>query len=338
MLFDQTEITGLFCFENRKRIFDNVDSRFKFVVLTFRVGGETNNFPAAFMRHDVADLQLFPSIDSLLVPVDLIKKLSPDSVSVIEFKGQTDIEISKKMLRWPLLYGDEKGWNFELYGEELNMTRSSDFFLNHPTNFQLYEGAMIWQFDHRYAKPRYWVKEADLRDVFHGKRIKRIDDLKKCPADLRNDYEVPRLAIRKIASNTNERTLIVGLLPANSFTGNSLSVHFPFWHSKEKYNQLRFSDHELMILMAVLNSFVVDFILRSRMTTNLNLFFLYQLPIPRLTAAHPDFRPLVERAARLVGTAPEFDGLLADATITSSVLTTRVTGARSRNGSSGILS
>ena len=81
------------------------------------------------------------------------------------------------------------------------------FFLNHPTNFPLYEGAMIWQFDHRYAKPRYWVKEADLRDVFHGKRIKRIDDLKKCPADLRNDYEVPRLAIRKIASNTNERTL-----------------------------------------------------------------------------------------------------------------------------------
>ncbi len=67
-----------------------------------------------------------------------------------------------------------------------------------------------------------------------------------------------------------------------------------------------------MILMAVLNSFVVDFILRSRMTTNLNLFFLYQLPIPRLTAAHPDFRPLVERAARLVGTAAEFDELLAE--------------------------
>ncbi|MCX6880595.1 MAG: ATP-binding protein [Verrucomicrobia bacterium] len=312
MLFDQTEITGLFCFENRKRIFDNVDSRFKFVVLTFRVGGKTTTFPAAFMRHDVTDLQLFPSIDSLLVPVDLIKKLSPDSVSVIEFKVQTDIEISKKMLRWPLLFGDDKGWNLELYGEELNMTRSADFFLNHPTKFPLFEGGMIWQFDHRYAEPRYWVKEADLREAFRGKRIKRIDGLKKCPKDLRNDYEVPRLAIRKIASNTNKRTLIVGLLPANSFTGNSLSVHFPFWHTKEKYNQLRFSCHELMILMAVLNSFVVDFILRSRMTTNLNLFFLYQLPIPHLNSTHPAFRPLVERAARLVGTAPEFDDLLTE--------------------------
>ncbi|MFM5892802.1 MAG: Eco57I restriction-modification methylase domain-containing protein, partial [Dolichospermum sp.] len=33
MLFSQTKITGLFCFENRKAIFQGVDSRFKFVVL-----------------------------------------------------------------------------------------------------------------------------------------------------------------------------------------------------------------------------------------------------------------------------------------------------------------
>ncbi|WP_201275508.1 Eco57I restriction-modification methylase domain-containing protein, partial [Dolichospermum planctonicum] len=38
MLFSQTKITGLFCFENRKAIFENVDSRFKFVVLTFENG------------------------------------------------------------------------------------------------------------------------------------------------------------------------------------------------------------------------------------------------------------------------------------------------------------
>ena len=31
MLFEQTNITGLFCLENRKTIFENVDSRFKFV-------------------------------------------------------------------------------------------------------------------------------------------------------------------------------------------------------------------------------------------------------------------------------------------------------------------
>jgi hypothetical protein len=41
--------------------------------------------------------------------------------------------------------------------------------------------------------------------------------------------------------------------------------------------------------------------LRMKITFTLNYFYIYQLPIPRLTSAHPDFRPLVERAARLVG-------------------------------------
>jgi hypothetical protein len=35
LLFGHTQIEGLFCFENRKTIFEGVDSRFKFVVLTF---------------------------------------------------------------------------------------------------------------------------------------------------------------------------------------------------------------------------------------------------------------------------------------------------------------
>ena len=65
LLFDQTNITGLFCFENRKMIFESVDSRFKFVVLTFEKGGQTHAFPTAFMRHDVAELEDFPKTGAL---------------------------------------------------------------------------------------------------------------------------------------------------------------------------------------------------------------------------------------------------------------------------------
>ncbi|HPK48998.1 MAG TPA: hypothetical protein PKY24_04910, partial [Opitutaceae bacterium] len=39
-------------------------------------------------------------------------------------------------------------------------------------------------------------------------------------------------------------------------------------------------------------------------------FYMEQLPIPRLTAADAAFRPLVERAARLIGTTEEYDDLL----------------------------
>jgi hypothetical protein len=42
------------------------------------------------------------------------------------------------------------------------------------------------------------------------------------------------------------------------------------------------------------------------------MFFIYQLPVPRLTEKDPAFRPIVERAARLICTTPEFDDLAKD--------------------------
>ncbi len=65
-----------------------------------------------------------------------------------------------------------------------------------------------------------------------------------------------------------------------------------------------------IFLCALLNSFVVDWQLRLRVTTHCDMHFMALLAVPRLTAADPAFRPLVERAARLVGTTPEFDDLL----------------------------
>ena len=46
------------------------------------------------------------------------------------------------------------------------------------------------------------------------------------------------------------------------------------------------------------------------MTSTLNNFYIYQLPVPRLIEGDLAFRPLAERAARLVGTTTEFDDLL----------------------------
>jgi hypothetical protein len=54
---------------------------------------------------------------------------------------------------------------------------------------------------------------------------------------------------------------------------------------------------------------VLDYRLRLSVSANLNTFFLYQLPVPRLPAVDPRFGPLVRRAAQLVCTTPEFDVL-----------------------------
>ncbi len=107
LLFNKTQITGLFCFENRKEVFEGVHRSFKFVVLTFEKGSTTKLFPAAFMRHNVAELQLFPKEGAVNISVDLVRRTSPDSISVMEFKHDLDVVIAEKMLRFIVL---PKNW------------------------------------------------------------------------------------------------------------------------------------------------------------------------------------------------------------------------------------
>ncbi len=297
MLFGQAQVTGMFCIENRKFIFENVDCRFKFVVLTFAKGGKTKSFPAAFMRHDVAELEHFPGQGAIDISVDLVKRLSPDSLSVMEFKTDMDVKICEKALRFPLLGEEvEGGWEVS-FTAECHMTNDSHLFKTSPGKgrLPLYEGKMIWQFDHRFAEPRYWVDEKEGRAAILG----RTPDTGQLL-----DYQACRLGFRDIASNTNERTMISSMIPP-TFHGNKIPSVRIFDEHEGRYVK----DDEQLFLCAVWNSYLIDYLVRMKVTTTLNFFYLYQLPVPRLTAKDKAFGPIVQRAARLICTTAEFDDL-----------------------------
>ena len=316
MLFNQTQISSLISLDNTKGVFEEVDSRYKFVIISFQKGGTTKSFPGMFMVEDVSDLELFDE-KSLSLSVQNIRDLSPNSLSIKEIRNESESNISTKLFSHAFLSDSENGWGLNLYGEELNMTRSHKFFLTSPTKYPLYEGSMIHQFTHKFSDARYWIEELDIRESFSAKRVKRINSLKIVPQDLRNDYEEYRIAIRKIARGKDSRTLISAILPPYSFAGNSLSVSFPFYHDAIEYNTLRLSYRDIVCLNALLNSFVVDYVLRSRVNTNLNIFHLNELPIPRLTKADRPFQQIVDRAAKLICTTPDFDDLAAEVGLSS---------------------
>ena len=306
MLFNQTNVTGLFCFENRQIIFEEVHRSFKFVVLTFAKGGKTTEFPSAFMRHDVQELQRFPSDESLPITIDMVRKLSPDSLSVMEFKNEVDVRIAEKMLKFPLLGEkiDDK-WNLRLT-REFDMTNDSHLFKQQPGKgrLPLYEGKMIHQFTHKFAEPKYWVDEQEGRKAVLGRNGKDEGQ------DL--DYQCYRIGFRSVASSTNERSLISSIVPKSLFCGNSLLVSLI---SSEDY-RVSINNSEMLFSNAILNSFVIDYCLRQKVTTNLNMFYIYQLPVPRLTESDTfggfhqrTFSQIVQRAAKLICTTPEFDEL-----------------------------
>lgn len=295
MLFTETRITGLRGFENRRNIFKGVDARFKFALLTFVKGGKTENFPAVFMRRRVEELQSFPRETALKLSVELVRKISPDSFSIMEFGGETDLRIAEKMLRHPLL-GEriEGAWNLIL-GREFHMTDDSRLFRRAPARgrLPLYEGRMIHHFNARHRAPRFWIKEEEGRAALSPK------DEAVTP-----DYQQYRIGFRAIARSTDERTLIVGPIPPNVFCGNSI-----FMPSRKNSAARDSFNAELLAIQALLNSFVVDFYARRMVTANINMFYVYQLPLPRLTKEDQSFSRIVERTARLVCTTTEFDAL-----------------------------
>jgi hypothetical protein len=296
MLFNETTITGLFCFENRKTIFEGVDSRFKFIILTFEKGGRTESFPTRFMRHDVSELANFPNPDDIRLDIPLICKLSPDSLSIMEFQGDIDVQIAKKILRFPLLGEKIEGkWNLKLTAE-FHMTNDSKLFKTEAAigRLPLYEGKMIHQFTHQFAKPRYWVDEKEARKSLLGK----IEDKGQ-----KIDYQEYRLGFRDIARNTDQRTLICSITP-RIFHGNKLPNINPIENGKILIYAI-----EQVFLCGILNSFMIDWTIRQRVTTTLNFFYIYQLPVPRLQKGDKWFDEIVERAAKLICTTPEFDDL-----------------------------
>ncbi|MBD1814806.1 hypothetical protein NDA07_12705 [Microcoleus vaginatus DQ-U2] len=121
MLFVQTEIDALFGLSNERFIFEGVDHRFKFCLLTFEKGKSTESFQAAFrinpreaIRVDKLDTFLNNQDECIEISVNLIRRLSPDSLSVMEFKNEGDIRIAEKMLQFPLLGEQIEGkWNRE---------------------------------------------------------------------------------------------------------------------------------------------------------------------------------------------------------------------------------
>ncbi|NCR39942.1 MAG: ATP-binding protein [Microcystis aeruginosa W13-11] len=312
MLFSQCQLGTVFGLSNEKFIFEGVDHRFKFCLFDFAKGKNTNNFKAVFrinpreaISKDKLGIFLYNKDEQVQISTNLIRKLSPDSLSVMEFKQDIDIHIAEKMSRFPLL-GETlpDTWNLRLTSE-FHMTNDSYLFKTEPAKgrLPLYEGKMIHQFTHHYALPKYWLDEKEARQAL----------LKRGEVDNGQilDYQTYRLGFRSVSSSTNERSLISSLIPKLVFCGNSLSI------SECEQNNFQDNQSFKIFIVAVLNSFLIDWMLRQKVSQNLNFFYIYQLPIPRLKEGDRYFEEIVENAAKLICVSEEFDELAKEVGIDS---------------------
>jgi hypothetical protein len=250
------------------------------------------------MRLDVADLERFPQEESIFISVDLVRQLSPDTLSVLEFKTSSEAQFAETIVRHPALSDQDSGFAHIRFERELDPTAHPDIVADRPSRdmMSFIEGRNVHQFTSAFSmERRYWIREKDARRLLLGRRQDDGQSL---------SYQAYRLGFRKIANKTNERTMISTII-APGIASENLQTCVVFDPDGSRV----VSNDEMLALTGVFNSFAYDAIIRLKVDANMNFFLVYSTQVPRLTEKDAAFRPIVERAARLICTTPEFDDL-----------------------------
>ena len=299
-------VGGLFDFENRKIFFKDVHGSFKFCVLVF--GGEERRFnktECAFFLHDTDAIndpeRCFP-----LAPEDFAR-VNPNTGTAPVFRTRRDADITRRIYeRHPVLVrhskeGERRVWPVR-YATMFHMTNASHLFRTdaqlesagfYPVEgnrwrrgeelyLPLYQGRMIWHFDHRANSVRVNLKSThnpylseEVTQEQHADPIFLPQPRYWVPADpvqqkLGEGREYV-LAFRDIARPTDVRTMISSLIPPVG-AGNKLPLLLP--HDAE------FSVNTAAHLVANFSSVPFDYVVRQKVQgTAMNWFIVEQLPV-----------------------------------------------------------
>ncbi len=301
-LFERRDLVRLITFENRREVwFKDIDSRTVFCVYSARRASAGARFDAAF---DVRDADALREAEQrpLSIPKALIKEFSPDALAVMRFSSQAEIDaVSKAYARCPRFGDATAGEPYRSYMAEIHMGNDRHLFSEDPGGLPLYEGRMVWQFDHRAKGYRSGRGRAAVWEpVAFGDPSKSIQPqwripLSAVPVKARDRVERYRIGFCDVASPTNERSLVAALIPPGTICGDKVPAFtFP-------------DDYEwaYMVWLAVANSFVCDFIARKKISLKMALGIVDSLPFVRPAADDPIAATLVPLAARLTCTAFE---------------------------------
>jgi len=178
-----------------------------------------------------------------------------------------------------------------------------------------------------------FIREHDVA-IVGGKQVpEKRDELEALllaqfeTGKLKLHYEFERLGARDVGSSTNERTLIATVLPPRVCIGNTINFLRPFRYAvdtKSHLQQQELDGEEVRSLLCLLDSFVLNYYIRNKVSAHVNIHQLNELPLPKHAAAQKikltDFaatllknpRDVKERAALEIFIARELYGLSLD--------------------------
>ena len=299
-------LCSLLDFENRKGIFPDVDSRFKFSIVVMTRSEPCEDIQSGFFLHGPEDLA-DPERVFLLRPEDC-ELMSPNTHTCPVFRTRRDADLTRSIYeRVPVLVreapdGEENPWGVR-YLRMFDMANDSSLFRTAaeveaegfwraeahllkrgPDEYvPLYEGKTFGMWNHRAADtlvdvtntfrplvPRYSTPE-ELADPAYFARPAYWVPRSEVDARLR-EWRRPWLAAFKdVTAATNQRTGIYGVLPRCGVGHTAPLCLFE-----------RTPPHLVSCFLASSNSLAQDYVLRQKIgAQHMTYFHLRQLPVLR---------------------------------------------------------
>jgi hypothetical protein len=292
LYLNKTQINHCYSFENKRKLFE-IDSRFKFAVIVCKRDNDgTRSFRAGFYLHD--DKLLFSEMQSdvhlLTYSREFVETTGGAHLTFVECRDPQDVQILTKCYEVaPHKFGDfADNYSIKLT-QGFSLTRENDLLMPitqlSQMSLPVREGKTFFQYLDAWDTP-----------IRYTTPLKRLIG----KAHWLESVKYYRLAFRKVASATNERTVIFALLtPGSVFTDSVCCETTP----QERINS------NANLTAAVCNSFTFDWIARKKVGANVMFFLLRTLPFPnlddnlrgflthsalRLTCNHVGYAPLWE--------------------------------------------
>ncbi|ELZ38332.1 type II restriction enzyme, methylase subunits [Halorubrum saccharovorum DSM 1137] len=145
-MLDEASIESLVEFEN-KGIFEGIDDRYQFGVVTFKNSGRTESLRGIFNQSDLAILQNLEEV-AVDIPRTVLSEYSPEARIFPFLTNQAETDILHKIFQHPSLGEDIADTWKAIPCRELDRARASDRFVESEEegDYPVYGGRNIYQF------------------------------------------------------------------------------------------------------------------------------------------------------------------------------------------------
>jgi len=279
LLLSQCRVDAIVGMDNHRGVFP-IHRGVRFLLVTASAGGPTTQFACRMGVDDPADLEPLGDDASyagfpVRVSPALLERISGPDVAIPHLRSATDLAIVERAAALFAPLGSAEGWAAR-FGRELNASDDRAAFRPASRGLPVVEGKHLEPFHVALDTIRHGIDAADARRLLRSDR-----------------HEHPRLAYRDVASATNRQTLIAAVLP-----GGCVSTHTVFCLRTPLPSR---AQH---LLCGLFNSFVLNYLVRLRVTMHVTTGTVERLPVPTAETAPAACREIAS-LARLLATRPD---------------------------------